>query len=326
MRRSILAVLCLFACTGTADPARPARTSDGPPAAAPDPQPVAPAAPTASPTPPAPDPAASPSPPAPDPAASPTPPVDPSSAGATSWWCTCYARTTAGGQEPVTGCRSKQPECLALERTVANGASGIVARSVTHACREVFAAHPGDKLGARDAWKPSKKPGAWLSTGACLLPGQPNPEEAQPPDLDDVMAKESIGELKWGMSAGDVLTRLGEPKKRGRIEMWEATGDHVQAWTYADGLALTMASATRKGEQRLHSVTIKAPSQLKTAKGLGIGAARADVLKNYENKRALENEPDDQELFIAGSIYGGLFFNFDARGKVSEIFLGAGAE
>jgi hypothetical protein len=141
---------------------------------------------------------------------------------------------------------------------------------VSHACRQVLAAHPGDELGAREAWKPSKKPGAWLSTGACLLPGAPNPEEAQPPDLDDFFTKESLGGLRWGMPAEELVAKLGEPTKKGRISMEEATADYVQQWTYPDGLSLWMASDTRKGKQRIGDIAIKAPSTYKTAKGLGI--------------------------------------------------------
>lgn len=243
----------------------------------------------------------------------------------TPWWCTCYARKTATGNEPVTACRSKQDECHDLERTVANGKSDdIIARSVTHACREIQAAHPGDALGTRDAWKPSKKPGAWLSTGACHISGPSNPEDAQPPD--EIELVDQIGEFDTGVAADQVVAKLGEPTKKGRIELEEATGNYLQTWTYPEGLSITMAADKRKGPQRINSITIKAPSPLKTKKGLGIGATRADVLKHYGKVRAPENEPEDQDLFIAGSIYGGLFFTFDKQGKVTEIFLGAGAE
>ena len=230
-----------------------------------------------------------------------------------------------GAEDPVTACRARKAECLALERTIANGTSHtILPQSVTHACREFSAAHPGDVLGTRDVWTLSKKPGAWLSAGACRIPGEPNPDDASPPDDLD----EQIGDFDWGAKAEDVLAKLGEPAKKGRIEMEGATGNYLQDWTYPDGLSISMASDTRKAKnQKINSITIKAPSALRTKKGLGIGATRAEVLKHYGKRRAPETEPDDREMFVAGSIYGGLFFTFDMQGeKVTEIFLGAGAE
>lgn len=224
----------------------------------------------------------------------------------------------------MTACRPKKTECLALERTIANGtARGIAPQSVSHACRELLAAHPGDQLGTREAWKPSTKPGAWISVGACLIPGPANPEDASPPDDIDEM----IGIFKWGTPSADVVTALGEPTKKGRVQFEEATGYYLQTWSYPDGLSIVMNADTRKGKQKINSITIVAPSLLKTKKGLGIGATRAEVLKQYGSRRAPESEPDDRTMFIAGSIYGGLFFTFKNSGDaVTEIFLGAGAE
>ncbi|MBL8974757.1 MAG: hypothetical protein JNK56_29445, partial [Myxococcales bacterium] len=53
---------------------------------------------------------------------------------------------------------------------------------------------------------------------------------------------------------------------------------------------------------------------------------RQAVLAAYGKLRDPEDPSgDDAEVFIAGSIYGGVFFTFEAD-KVREIFLGAGAE
>ena len=73
-------------------------------------------------------------------------------------------------------------------------------------------------------------------------------------------------------------------------------------------------------------LTITAPSTLKTRKDIGIGSPRQAVLAAYGKLRDPEAPSgDDAEVFIAGSIYGGVFFTFEAD-KVREIFLGAGAE
>jgi hypothetical protein len=323
MRPRLALLLALVACTSTGDVSKQspaASTPATPPTPPPPPTPPTPPTPA---TPPTPPPTATPATP-PPPDAPPTPPTAPTAEPATPWWCTCYARAVADAEEPVTACRPKKTECLALERTIANGsARGIVPQSVTHACREVLAAHPGDKLGTRDAWKPSTKPGAWLSSGTCQIPGPANPEDASPPDDID----EQIGALKWGTPAADVVATLGEPTKKGRITSEEATGYYLQTWSYPDGLTVVMNADSRKGKQKINSITIVAPSTLKTKKGLGIGATRAEVIKQYGSRRAPESELDDKTMFIAGSIYGGLFFTFKNSGdKVTEIFLGAGAE
>ena len=70
--------------------------------------------------------------------------------------------------------------------------------------------------------------------------------------------------------------------------------------------------------------TVPAPSTLKTLRGIGIGSAEKDVTSAYGELR------DDEmsvagESFVAGSVYGGVIFDF-RDGKVSRIFLGAAAE
>ena len=82
---------------------------------------------------------------------------------AVAWWCTCYSRT---GPVAMTACRTDLADCKALEQKALRGQAGIVPGSLTHVCREVRGDHPGDALGGRDKWQPSKKPGAWVSGGA----------------------------------------------------------------------------------------------------------------------------------------------------------------
>ncbi len=260
-----------------------------------------------------------------------------------SAWCICYARTTAEGSEPMTACRASAQACHRLEQAVAAGRSGMVARSLTHVCQELQASHPGDVYGGRAAWTASKKEGGWLSVGACQLPGEGEPVQAE--GGPDPMGDERIGGLRIGMPAEEVLALLGEPAKRGRIELEGATGAYIQEWSYKDqGLRLSMGADTRKGAQKIHTLTLKAPSELTTRFGVGIGSPRKAVLAAYGKLRdPLEPSGDAADEFIAGSVYGGVFFTFArpvavfptwSRGvgsdvafdKVTEIFVGAGAE
>lgn len=303
MRRALSPLVLVLAC-------------NQPPA-----QPAAPPVPSASPTPTA---AAPPSPLVPPPAATP-PAVDPSLSKVV-WWCTCYART---GGEPVTTCRSDADDCKGLEKkAVVGGGSGIVPGSLTHLCREVRGDHPGDALGGRDLWRPSKKPGAWLSTGTCLLPGPPDaPTPPASDEAPDVLSAERFGELKLGLPATLVVAKLGEPQKKGSPEEWGADGRYHHTWSWPDkGLDLDLAGENKSGPWTLASITAKAPCDLRTSRGVGVGDPRSSVEAAYGKDRAPDAEPDETS-FVAGSIFGGVFFTFDPRTKnVTQIFLGAGAE
>lgn len=254
----------------------------------------------------------------------------PASEPAVGWWCTCYFKQGADGPEPLTACRASQQDCEKLEQAVMAGKQGmgIIAGSVTHACQVSSAAHPGDLYGGRDIWQPSKKPGSWLSLGACRLPGEGKQVDlsARPKEAEELLSREKIGELALGLPAARVIALHGEPGERGRDEIWEADGAHHQDWSWPHlGLTLDMVSDSREGEKKIGSVTTRAPSTLATAKGITIGSPRGEVLELYGALRDPEFPVDDKAQFIAGSIYGGLMFTF-ADDKVTRLFLGAGAE
>lgn len=324
-RPTALSFALLLACTASGDK-KPA--DEQPPAT---PATATPATPTASdPKPTAGDPKPTAQPPAADPGTPPTP--VPATASTRTWWCTCYSRVTAEGNEPLTACRSEQSECEALARSVGAGKRGLVRGSLTHPCQPVAAEHPGDLFGGQDAWHPSKKPGAWLSLGTCHLPGVAAPpadagdEEGAEAERPDVYALESIGGLKLGLPAADLLKSVGEPRTRDRIEMEEATADYVQTWDYPDqGLTVYMRSDRRKGPQFVRLIKISGPSKLQSARGFGLGASFDAVAAAYKDLRDPDSEADDREYFTAGDIYGGLIFRFEG-GKAVEVILGAVAE
>ena len=127
-----------------------------------------------------------------------------------------------------------------------------------------------------------------------------------------------------------MIAKLGGPAKKGRKAMSEATAETIQEWSYPDrGLKLAMADDD-KGGQSITAITIKAPATFKTRLGIGIGSSRKEVIDAYGKLRDPEFPPGDkgdkEEVFLAGSIYGGVFFTFNKKDQVSEIFVGAGAE
>ncbi|MFZ6185533.1 hypothetical protein [Nannocystis pusilla] len=248
--------------------------------------------------------------------------------GQARWWCACYSRV---GPTPATACRKAEADCKGLERKARGaGSSAIVPRSLTHVCREIVAEHPGDLLGAREQWKPSERPGAWVSFGACLLPGPPDAGagDGEPTgELPSILGREQLGELKIGLPAAELPRLLGDRGRRGPAQLSEATGSYVQQWSWPDkGLELTLEAADKRGPYALAAIRAFAPCALRTARGIGLGDSYKSVETAYLADRDPEEEQDELS-FVAGSVYSGVIFTFDAeRGKVSEIFFGAAAE
>ena len=84
------------------------------------------------------------------------------------------------------------------------------------------------------------------------------------------------------------------------------------------------AGEKKSGAKTVASITASAPCTFATKKGIKIGDAESAARKVYAEyaDRESGNEPG---VFVVGSVYGGIIFNFTA-GKVSKIFFGAAAE
>jgi hypothetical protein len=265
---------------------------------------------------------------------------DAAAEAARPWFCLCYDRKLPTGDEPLTACRESEAECHGLERRVAKGGRGIVKGSMLRSCAKITAVRPGEALGTVDDWTASRRPGAWIALGRCLLPEgdaaaaaaaamvdeDEIEEERQIANGGKILETESLGGITWGMSDKEAIAKLGEPAERD--EVWEepATGDFVQSWTYADGLTLSMKGASLEGPQSVSGISLSAPSTLKTAGGLGIGGSRADAIRLYRELLVSAPDPEakDEEM-VAGSYYGGLFISFEG-GSVSSLYLGSNGE
>lgn len=140
-----------------------------------------------------------------------------------------------------------------------------------------------------------------------------------------LMREESLGELKLDLSAQQVIQLLGNPTQKGQVEFWAGDALYHQYWYYPNqGITLSMASETEKGQQNIAFIKLVSPSTLPTKRGIKIGSSIEEVSLAYAKEKDKEMSIPDQ-TFIAGSIYGGLIFTFD-KGRVIEIFLGAAAE
>jgi hypothetical protein len=142
----------------------------------------------------------------------------------------------------------------------------------------------------------------------------------------EVMLKaESLGGLRLGLPEKDVIKLLGPPSKRGALVLQEADGNFVQGWHYpGKGIELLMSAGEKKsGTKTIANITASAPCAFATRKGIKIGDAESAVRKAYAAH--VDRENSEPGVFVVGSIYGGIIFNF-TEGKVSRIFFGAAAE
>ena len=101
-----------------------------------------------------------------------------------------------------------------------------------------------------------------------------------------------------------------------------ATGEWValNSWPKA-GIAIVFSSNTAGGPQTARGLIVRAPFSGRTDRGVGIGSTEAEVQAAYAG--TLDPRPDG---VVAGSVYGGVFFDFDGQRRVSRIFVGPGAE
>jgi hypothetical protein len=137
--------------------------------------------------------------------------------------------------------------------------------------------------------------------------------------------KEQVGKLHLGLSEKEVKQIIPGQPTRGPEKLWGADGAYHQEWQYpAAGITLGMVSEKKGDPKAIERITLTSPGKLQTSKGIRIGSTEAEVNEAYGRFR---NAEDSEHFggFIAGSIYGGVMFNF-TQGQVSRIFIGAAAE
>jgi hypothetical protein len=141
----------------------------------------------------------------------------------------------------------------------------------------------------------------------------------------DLLDSERIGSLRLGLSESDVKKSTACALQHGPEQLWGADGAYHQIWRCdACGLRIGMVSEKSGAPKHVESITLIAPGSLATSRGIRIGSTEQAVKKAY---RAEWNREESRQSgsFVAGSIYGGLLFDFQ-NGKVVQIFLGAAAE
>ena len=156
-----------------------------------------------------------------------------------------------------------------------------------------------------------------------LLP----PEKYKSRNLDEIgwelCETEGFGEIKIKLSAEMTVKIIGEAEKRSKMIEWGADAEYHQSWYYPkQGIELDIIGKDR-AHQSVNMITVKSPCSLKTKRWIGIGSSIKEVREAY--KKAIDPVFSSYYSIVAGSIYGGMIFNFK-KGKVTSIFIGAAAE
>lgn len=141
-------------------------------------------------------------------------------------------------------------------------------------------------------------------------------------EATQLIQNEAVGKLKLGLNYKNAISAIGNPDYKSAATIWEADGLYHQDWKYDSGIDLDMAGKDSL-TMEIYSLRFFAPCTLKTSRNIGVGSSMKEVKEAYKEELA-ENIGDEPTL-IAGSIYGGIIFNFE-NGKLSSVFIGAAAE
>lgn len=142
---------------------------------------------------------------------------------------------------------------------------------------------------------------------------------------------ETFEGLALGLTAASVEKRFGAPDQKGTPTEMGATGTFEADWEWKSlGLRLRMSAATAEEAPTVGAIEIEPPSKLRTSRGIGLGATRAEVEAAYRDALGKGREPDEPDAtsetrLILGSVYGGTIFRFEG-GKLVSVFVGAAAE
>lgn len=159
-------------------------------------------------------------------------------------------------------------------------------------------------------------------------PAAPSTPEPVPSTADAEATQETaetVGPIRQGMSAEDAVAALGEPTEKPGFVLMEATGEYVSDWPWPDkDLTLSMMGTDEAGTgATVGGITCGKSCAFGLPHGLKIGSSRAEVEAIYGDD--FDKGFTDENTFVAGSVFGGSFYSFEA-GKVVGIFIGAGAE
>ncbi len=138
----------------------------------------------------------------------------------------------------------------------------------------------------------------------------------------ELLQKETIGNIRIGMTTEEVEKILGKPESVSEWEFWDSDGYEHRYKTYQNEAVQLNFIKEENKKETLYLVEISKNCTFKTSRNIGIGSTKSAVFEAYKNEIS---NPNNTSLFIAGTVHGGLLFNF-SKDTVSNIFIGAAAE
>ena len=116
----------------------------------------------------------------------------------------------------------------------------------------------------------------------------PVPQEKTEFSMEDVI----VGSIKYGASREEVEAVFGEPASTNSYTEG-ATGSRITEYTYKNGNEISFKTMEEEKDPILYWVKI-VTDDLKTARGLGVGSSKSDVLASFKNDNL-----DDRILYAA---------------------------
>lgn len=143
-------------------------------------------------------------------------------------------------------------------------------------------------------------------------------------DEYDFLNNFSLGPIKRGMSAEQLVKTLGQPTKKGAFESESGTDgegeNHAALWLYPEkGLKITLYAEDTKGTgATVQTFEAESPCILKTSDGIGIGSSFERVKQVYSAYK--ERFKKDAESILIGPQNGWAYISFDfKKGLLSKI-------
>ena len=133
-------------------------------------------------------------------------------------------------------------------------------------------------------------------------------------------APESIEGFSFGGSAGEIVTRIGEPTDIEGPVFNQQARSWVWSWDYARyGALFEVEAESQDGVKSIRSLTIVSPCPWKLASGIGIGDTTDRILQAYPDVKRYQDS-----LWFAENRTERRVTGFELTGsKIRSIFIGA---
>ena len=140
---------------------------------------------------------------------------------------------------------------------------------------------------------------------------------------DGWWTREALGNIEMGQTEREVRATHGAPEETEGPLFQGATGLYEWTWRYKEpDLQISFSAQEEDGPWTISALATTRES-LKTRRGVHVGAPLEAASEAYGD--VIDAENFDEDLLVAGSLYGGVIFTLKDN-HVESIFIGASAE